>query len=511
MEHPRSFVIQALTAAFATALLIAGCAPAQFADGLSQSIQRNDVSDARSRIVRGMPFLRVDDYLLDRLESAAQADGETTAEQLNDVLIECHALAISSAGIEIEHLPASAIDALWKSYFADNASSDDRRDAVRDRYLQQLDDEFAALQQRVALAGSTDEVRSIARSITQNVGPSIKDQHGGGPLLQAIASKYERTDPTVDSLSGAFDVYAIQDADPLTPPASGTSNVTPDALAVHAPILVQERSPNATYPAKDDQPGAVSLSGPLKNLSVHIDPARPTIYAYSRKAVINGREHLQLVYCWWFSEHPAMSPGDPEAGNIDGATVRITLDSNNQPAIVETIQNCGCHIRCFARADLEEQARGEFTEIGDETNYALEKPKNQQPRLEVSQLFEAPEKGRPWRLVLICRAGFHDVVAVKVDQAALLSGKKVLERRTYDLLPYDVLENLPTSFGTASMFGPDGLVHNAGRLEGWLLAPTGMRSAGQPRQRGTQLICWDALNFDDPHLLEKALRLPTRF
>jgi hypothetical protein len=38
-----------------------------------------------------------------------------------------------------------------------------------------------------------------------------------------------------------------------------------------------------------------------------------------------------------------------------------------------------------------------------------------------------------------------------------------------------------------------------------------MLSAGQPRQRGTQLIHFDEFDFDDPKLLEKLLRLPDEF
>lgn len=511
MQIHRSCARHCLGPALAATLFVAGCAPPQFADGLNQSIQRSRATDARSRSVRGMPCLRVDDYQLDRLNSAARNADNTTAAQLNDILAECHALAIRSAGLEIEHLPASAVDALWKNYFTESALTDDRRQAIRDRCLQQLENDFAVLQTRVSETTTPQEVGQIAQSVVDSVGPSVKDQRGSGSFLQMIASRYERPDPTIESLCGALDVYSMNGAGASTTPASGTVNALPDELAAYAPILVMERNPAATYPEDDDQIGAVSLSGPSKSLTVNVNPTTPIVYAYTHRAIINDREHLQLVYCWWFPEHPAMTSGDPEAGNIDGATVRITLDSRSQPAIVETIQNCGCHIRCFARADLEARARGEPTDGSDPSANALEKPADQNPRLDVSQLFDAADTDAPWRPVFICRAGFHDVVAVKADPAALLRGKEVLSRRTYDLRPYDVLENLPTSFGTASMFGPDGLVHNAGRLEGWLLAPTGMRSAGQPRQRGTQLICWDALNFDDPHLLEKTLRLPTDF
>jgi hypothetical protein len=107
-------------------------------------------------------------------------------------------------------------------------------------------------------------------------------------------------------------------------------------------------------------------------------------------------------------------------------------------------------------------------------------------------------------------AASHVPVGVSFDQSEL-SKRRILGRKGYELHAYELLENMPTNFGRASMFGADGLVHNAGRPEGWLMAGTGMLSAGQPRQRGTQLVCWDKHSFDDPHLLEETLRLPRDF
>ncbi len=88
---------------------------------------------------------------------------------------------------------------------------------------------------------------------------------------------------------------------------------------------------------------------------------------------------------------------------------------------------------------------------------------------------------------------------------------KVMSERTYLLKKYETLTRLPMGDGVASMFGSDGLVHNAGRAEGWLLAPTGMRSAGQPRQLGTMKIRMDAYDYDDPRLLDRQLRFPPDF
>lgn len=488
--------------------LVAGCAPASFQQGVPWSINRYRTASARTRTVNGKPFLRVDDYLLDRLSNIDKsADKAQATEQLDDLLEQAHALAVTAITDEIDRLPPAAIDQLWQRYFSKETKPDNPRRAIRKRYLDSLQRDYDAFRKQVDTAQTADEVRQLAHSIVRDAGPSVKDQRGGGSLLKMVSAKYERATPKIDNVKGPFDVYEPGEIDKT----QSSGGAAAEALARFAPILFQQHADKPNYPPLDDQIGAVSLSGTAKNITVHIHPDKPVLYAYTHRAIVGGKDHLQLVYCWWFPRHPAMSSGDPEAGNIDGATIRVTLDSRGRPAVVETIQNCGCHIRSFASADLENRARREHPEVGNPDAVALEKPNGDKPRLDVSQIFESPQSGDNWQMVVFSRAGYHDVVAVSTDLAGMMASRQIASRHNYDLRPYDTLEHLPTRFGHASMFGPDGLVHNAGRLEGWLLAPTGMRSAGQPRQRGTQLICWDELNFDDPHLLEDTLRLPSDF
>lgn len=490
---------------------IAGCAPASFQDNISWTVDRYHTANARSRLVNEMPFLRLDDSLLDRLKRIDDvADPADADRQLRDILDASHALAVSSAGEEIDHLPEAAIDNLWRRHFQ-NPPSGDRRSEIRSRYLQQLDSEYAAYCATLPNAPTSNSVHQVAQSIAERAGPSVKDQRGGGLLLKEIARQYDRPADAANSLRGSFVRYspAPMTADELA--ADGLTSEDAAALIRYAPVLLQERRDSAKYAARDDEIGKVQLDGVPGQIQVELDTSAPMLYAYAQTAVIHDREHAQLVYCWWFPEHPAMTPGDPEAGHVDGATIRITLDTQSRPAIVETIQNCGCHIRCFASAALDAEASRVQSTTSESPASALEKPKRETPRLDVTDTFDLSQSDNPATLVIVSRAGFHDVVAISGESNTPGETRQILASRTYRLAPYDILENLPTRFGRASMFGPDGLVHNAGRLEGWLLAPTGMRSAGQPRQRGTQLICWDALNFDDPHLLEKTLRLPDDF
>jgi hypothetical protein len=108
------------------------------------------------------------------------------------------------------------------------------------------------------------------------------------------------------------------------------------------------------------------------------------------------------------------------------------------------------------------------------------------------------------------KAGWHGLVDVSL--AHVPPGDETQATRAYTLLPYDELERLPLGNGRfTSMFHDNGLVRGARRAEGVFFTPIGILSAGQPRQRGTQLIHWDHWDFDDPHLFEKTLRLPRGF
>jgi hypothetical protein len=100
------------------------------------------------------------------------------------------------------------------------------------------------------------------------------------------------------------------------------------------------------------------------------------------------------------------------------------------------------------------------------------------------------------------------VCQIKFNAEESIQSMGIAEDRSYRIQDYNTLDRLPLREGIASMFGPDGLVHYAGRPEGFLLVPSGILSAGQPRKRGTQRIRWDDYLHDDPHLLEDTLRIP---
>ncbi|HMQ15138.1 MAG TPA: hypothetical protein PKC49_04115 [Phycisphaerae bacterium] len=281
-------------------------------------------------------------------------------------------------------------------------------------------------------------------------------------------------------------------------------------IARHAPAIVIEWPDHRDYPDNYDRFGEVYLMGSPDDVHVGVNPSRPIIYTYRSEAKIRGRRYPQFVYAWWFPERPAMSNNDPAAGHIDGDTLRITLGSDGRPAIFEVTQSCGCGHVVFVADHVEEQARKQFGKPLSGKNLSVERDVAGKRDLIVSgSVPVADESVRPIVYIL---AGFHGVRDVQCAKPSEpINDVEAVERHAYDLCPYDKLDRLPFGDRYASMFGPDGLVHNAGRAEGFLLAPTGIMSAGQPRKRGTQKIRWDDYSFDDPSLLEKTLRLPDAF
>lgn len=490
-------------------VLATGCMPTDFRDAIEWKIDQDRATDAKSQSVKGKAFLRVDDYLLDRMTAVEKLPAEQVRPRMVESIEQCHLLALQSADLEIDHLSNAAIDELWLKFFHQKAVKGDRRTEIRKRYLQLLGDTYKDFAQGLTEA-STEQLRKTARLICAAARPSIKNRRGNEPVMQILRASHPTRPVPTGFVAPRVIVYEFGQLVKGQFRSDFDDSHKLEMLQRYAPrILQQTPTQQATYSPTCDQIGTVELHGSREHIEVSVQTGQPSVYAYFRNAVVRNRDHPQLVYCYWYPEHPASRPGDPEAGPVDGATIRITLDSKQRPAIIEAVQNCGCHYRCFAARELDACAAREFGVSADESLSSLTRSGSGGIEIIVEDLFDLPD-GEVRSPNILAPAAIHVPIGVTFDDS-IISGRTIVASRPYVLHPYEFLENMPTAFGRASMFGADGLVHNAGRAEGWLLAGTGMLSAGQPRQRGTQLICWDKRSFDDPHLLETSLRLPSDF
>lgn len=289
---------------------------------------------------------------------------------------------------------------------------------------------------------------------------------------------------------------------PATPDAGeGLAQLDDEALlARFAPVIAVEHKDAVSYDPNADRFGEVQMTGTdVPHAQPRIDVEHPTVYTYVQQARIDGETVKQLVYTFWFPERPKLEGGfDPEVGTTQGAIIRVTLNAAHEPVIYENVSSCGCYYKVFPAAGLEKLAAQQFGAPLKRKHFSLE---NDVPRkIDVNMPNLVEGRGRA---IASYTAGTHDVASI-----APFEGPGDRPHRTYRLLPYEALENLPFNGSTISMFDEQGLVRSADRLEATLLAASGMYHAGTPRQRGTLMIYFDQADFDDPTLLTRYLRLP---
>jgi len=487
--------------------IVGGCAPSSLVDGVPWEIRQRGTTNAASQSVRGYPCLRVNAFLLDKLADVQNIDDvDAVRHEMLRALSGSAELAQYGVNNEIDRLPESSLVKLWRGHFPDEPRPANLRKAIRERFWQGAHERLEQLRQWVMSASMASDIHRLAHRMAQSAESSPKTRHGGGPLLRLVAASIKENHGPLDRGGPLVDLYEPREA---MPAGWGTEGREVRLLARYAPLIVQERLDDADYPPDTDLIGTVALVGSAAHNRVIIDTTAPSVYAYGQHTWINGKQCLQLTYTHWFPRHPRLKPMDAEAGVIEGATLRITLDANDRPAVFETVLNCGCYHRCYPAESLETVACGAFGRPLDGKRFCIERTMGGKMDWIIPETVADPDGDREIP-VLFSRAGYHGLSGVEWGTPDL-DNRTVLRRFTYTLRPYEELEHLPVGNGYRSMFDADGLVRGARRWEGVLMAPTGMLSAGQPRQRGTQLLHWDQYDFDDPHLLEQCLRLPGDF
>lgn len=511
------------TCAISTVLIIAGgCAPERLTEGVTYSAERGHVRDAGALCVAGKGHLRFDAALRSDLEDAiAATDLPTMTQRGADVLRRSNALAIKSVDSELDRMPAEELNSLIRTYGLASSSEDrsEEIDCVKSAYSDRAQ---SALENDLAEIDSASGLRAERRILSRILGriePSPGDRGKLGrvllaaPLFVPASIGAEIADHEATQRAMVADFTHVIEYRPAETDDVGAATTLERADAAvlarwFAPVFEQQVDPNAEYPVSEDKIGRVYLTGAPNDIRVNIDIGDPVVYWTRQQAKVGERKYDQLIYVAWYPSRPALTPNDPAAGRIDGLVMRITLDRHERPAVYEFVRSCGCYHTLWVAEFVESAARQQFGPPPDGEEYAVQRETSGRD-LFMPELVR-DDGARPRRPIAYVGAGHHLLTAVKplVDERDVSPAEA---RMTYRLEPYEALTRLPLGKGVASMFGSDGLVHDAGRGEGWLLAPTGMLSAGQPRQLGTMKIRMDAYDYDDPRLLERNLRLPDGF
>ncbi len=210
-----------------------------------------------------------------------------------------------------------------------------------------------------------------------------------------------------------------------------------------------------------------------------VDREQPQLYVEAGHTRFRGEVLLQLSYTVWFDERPRRGWLDSYAGRLDGLVWRVTLGSDGQPLLYDSIHPCGCYHTLFPLSGQALKAR---------TPWWRESP-------------SLPQGAIPWwELAVAVQADTH-----YIERILPLSALRGAERRALlPLAPYNALRSLPAPGGRRSLFGADGLVAGSERGERWWLWPSGVRSPGAMRQSGRQATAFvGRRHFDDPFLLEQ--------
>ncbi len=536
----RSRAIVSFLPLMVAALLLGGCAsfhlPAPHSrleplDPQDKFLLEKKVNDARYLSVDGFEHLKVNRALLEQVELY---DEQTTLEAkksfvagflreaaaLNDRVIVNAAARLTDEELAafLATVPNEANIFDDEPDFDVDVAGDTPQQRFVNGYRKHAAEEFARELNGFLSLQTREKVDAYWQKLVASVETSIMSKGRAmrmvatGPLVPFVYAWIWYHAETDDRSAHAPDflLRTVYSPEPL-PAAADPAQLGGDwaLLEYYAPVLVQEHRENPGYAPSIDRFGEVWLDGsPSSTVTPHVNTDKPAVYAYVDRKRIQGAVTRQLVYTFWYPEHPKLHTFDPEAGRMEGWTLRITLTQDNRPLLFESVSNCGCYYKVFPAARLEELSCAEYPEKLAEKTFHLENSLPGKIDAVVPELVDMA--GDPTqKVVLYYSAGKHQLVTVR-PAAALSDADRRAENRTYRLLPYEVLENLPLGAYHHSLFDEKGLVVEAHRPECLLLTPSGLFHAGHPRQRNTQMIYFDQAEFDDNQLLENYLRLPSQ-
>ncbi len=470
-----------------------------------QVIRTQDAQDARYQPLLDRPFLQVDLALRYRFEDyPRQADEATRRAFVAEILRAAGEIADKSVALSIAKLSDAALKEITREV-------SESRAAVAARVI-----DAQHQRQREELARSAD-LRGAAldrywHEFIVHIDESI--------MTRGRMARRLMTAPAVPFIAGWIAYHNWHDdRGPrkldfrhsnllrvgAAPRPSGVNAQDWRLLQRYAPLVSQEITEGAAYSAADDRIGTVRLTrGEDRAPLPQVDSAQPALYAFVRRVRMQGSEVRQLSYTLWYPRHPKLSRFDPEAGPLDGWTVRLTLDAQGVPQLVESVSNCGCYYKIFPNDQLEQRAAAEFPLMLPDKHFHLEQ--HQVTRFDAVVPETITNLTPDTRLIVYFSAGHHQLITVR----AAANSTVAATAEPYQLRAYEELETLPLDGHAVGLFGSDGLVRSAHRPECTLLSPSGVYHAGHPRQRETQMIYFDEADFDSPRLLEEYLRLPSQ-
>ena len=237
------------------------------------------------------------------------------------------------------------------------------------------------------------------------------------------------------------------------------------------PLIVQDTG--APY----DLPGELFW----KSGTVNVKSSSPTVYWYLTHAFRKKEPVVQLNYVFWYSARGGPLSPWIERGDIDGLTVRVSLDRNGNPFMVDVMNNCGCyHFFAPARSSVEGAVPKAWALDPFVPEWLPEIPPGES-------------------LAVRLNSGWHQV-------QYLSSSTPAANAQEYALVPYEILETLPDESGRGkSVFDGEAILRGSERIEPYILFSMGVPEVGAMRQRGHHPIALvGRAYFDDPELFNSS-------
>ena len=239
--------------------------------------------------------------------------------------------------------------------------------------------------------------------------------------------------------------------------------------AAFAPILTQDVRDDA------DRIGAVKW----RDGRIVVDGDQPTVYYYITNAFYNRRPVLQINYALWY---PARTgPGAPwiERGSLDGLTVRLSLDLEGRPVMVDIMNNCGCY-HFFVPVEG-----------------CVKAVRSQPLTIDAFAPSRLPETFSGATLNVHVIADWHQVAGISTQPLPASDIR-------YRLVPYQTLEMLTKTDGSQeSLFNEHGIARGSERIEPFILFSMGIPKVGSMRQRSHHALkLVGKAYFSDPDLFD---------
>jgi len=453
----------------------------EFLTRLDEVVKEAGVRDASNVGVPGFPYLRTNRFLA-ALKKNLKEDGE------RDAWVRwMQELDLKSRKKEISNLPDETI----LSLMAKEAEKTDREelisriktcssellnhDQTRPDFYTTLDsrvdvpDEYSFFRRAIGLYPLITLPVAVATSSSRK---KIRTWFNPNPDDLPIEGQLRAFVPYEKIFLNEKEIKAVieeSSGNPLGVPRLDV-NMEKKLVRFFSPIFIQDVA--ASY----DRLGQIVWRGDR----LEVDPEKPTVYYYLSHAFLKGKPILQINYVIWYSERAGEGSPWIERGLMDGLTLRVSLDLQGKPFMVDVMNNCGCyHFFAPAKDRVERIITKDF------------KPDPFVPQWLPELLFGN-------HLGIRVTSSWHRAVR-------LLSVGESSDSIAYELIPYDGLKALAHEDGRKeSIFDGRGIVKGSERPERFILFSMGIPDIGSMREQGHHAIeLIGRTHFDDPYLFDE--------